>query len=311
MWGVGRKVAQRALTSQALERRISQLAARQHGNVTHPQLLELGLSRGAIKRRTSNGRLHPIHRGVYGLGRPAKTARERASAALLACGDDALLSHASALALWDLRDWPYGIEVTVPRDRRPPGIIVHRCCTLLPRDVRRRQGLRVTSPARTLLDCAPHLTPRALTRAVNDALRVGILRRGALIELLNRCPTHPGAARLAPLAAEQGNPTRSGFEDDFLAFCVRFGLPRPLLNTIVAGHEVDAFFPHERVIVECDGWSFHRERDAFERDRDRDADALAQGIVTVRITWERLHHRAQAEAQRLAAILTARKRDAA
>ncbi len=287
------------------------LANRQHGNITRGQLLQLGFGEDAIEYRTRKGALHRMHRGVYAVGRPARTALELASAAVLACGPDALLSHESALALWDLKGWPYRIAVTVPGDRRQPGIAIHRCSTLTPRDVRRCQGLRVTSPARTLLDCAPRLTARALARAVNDALRARLLNRGQLSELLRRCSTHPGAARLAPLAAEQGNATRSGFEDDFLAFCARYGLPRPLINTIVAGHEVDAYFPHERVIVECDGWSFHRDRNAFERDRERDADALTHGIVTIRITWERLQNRAKAEAQRLATILSARRRNAA
>ncbi len=255
--------------------------------MTRQQLVGLGLSERSIDHRGRKGALHRVHRGVYAVGRPATTALERASAAVLACGPDALLSHKSALALGNLKGWPYRIEVTVPGDRRRPGITVHRCSTLTPRDVRRCRGLRVTTPARTLLDCAPRLTARALTRAVNDALRARLLKRGRLSELLRRCSTHPGAARLAPLAAEQGNATRSrsGFEDDFLAFCARYGLPRPLINPIVAGHEVDAYFPRERVIVECDGWSFHRDREAFERDRERDADALTHGIVTIRITW--------------------------
>jgi very-short-patch-repair endonuclease len=100
-----------------------------------------------------------------------------------------------------------------------------------------------------------------------------------------------------------GNPTRSRFEIDFLEFCARHGLPRPLTNTRVAGREVDALFADQRLIVEVDGWEFHNDRDAFESDRERDAASLEAGYRTLRITWERLHERADAEAARLRRML--------
>ncbi len=102
-----------------------------------------------------------------------------------------------------------------------------------------------------------------------------------------------------------GNPDPLVLEDDFLQFCERFGLPRPLVNTRVAGHEVDALFPAHRLIVELDGWEFHSDRGAFESDRDRDADTLAAGFSTLRITHERLTVTPDAEADRLRRILSA------
>jgi very-short-patch-repair endonuclease len=75
----------------------------------------------------------------------------------------------------------------------------------------------------------------------------------------------------------------------------------------VAGYEVDALFEAEQLIVELDGWAFHADRDAFERDRDRDADTLAAGCATVRITWERMRRAPAQEAARLQAILTGRR----
>lgn len=103
------------------------------------------------------------------------------------------------------------------------------------------------------------------------------------------------------------SPTRSEFEDDFLEFCERFGLPRPLINTIVGGYEVDALFAAEQVIVELDGWEFHRDRGSFESDRNRDADTLAGGLVTVRITRERFNATPDNEAARLQRILEQRR----
>ena len=117
---------------------------------------------------------------------------------------------------------------------------------------------------------------------------------------------HP-AQRLQPFIGATDGPTRSEFENAFLAFCARYGLPRPRVNTIVAGHEADAYFEAERLIVELDGWQFHSSRASFESDRDRDANALAKGIGTVRITWERLIDRPQPEAARLHKILEQRR----
>jgi very-short-patch-repair endonuclease len=121
--------------------------------------------------------------------------------------------------------------------------------------------------------------------------------------MCHRFPTHAGARLLRPFADLDDGPTRSGFEDDFRAFCRRFGLPRPRVNVRVAGHEVDALFAAQRLIVETDGWSFHRDRRTFESDRDRDADTLAAGFRTLRITWDRMHDAPNREAERLRQIL--------
>jgi hypothetical protein len=284
-----------------IDARIAAIAGRQHGNITHAQLIALGLSESQVYYRVKVGRLHRVHRGVHAVGRPPKTALEHAAAAVLACGPGAVLSHRSALALWGLGKWTRTIEVTAPGDHRPKGIRAHRASGLAPRDGRTHQGIRVTSPARTLLDCAPSLTDRALSRAANDARRSpqARLRIHHLADVVARFPYHPGAARLKPLLRVKGGPTRSEWEDAFPAFCERHGLPEPVMSTRVAGHEVDALFPAVRVIVELDGWDFHSDREAFESDRDRDADTLAAGYHTVRITWERMHERGAREAARL------------
>jgi very-short-patch-repair endonuclease len=288
----------------SLDLAISRVAARQHGNVTRSRVLALGGDDYAIYHRVRTGRLHRVYPGVYGVGRLPKTALERASAAVLACGEEAMLSGISGLALWGFtKRWPRFPEVTVTGDRRPKGITVHRSRTLTRQDIRRHQGIPVTSPARTILDCAPRLTDVQLTRVVNEALLSGHLRRSHLAELLVRCPS----ARLLPFVDTTAGPTRSEFEDTFKRFCKRFGLPQPQFNVKVCGYEVDAYFEPEKVIVELDGWQFHSSRASFENDRRRDANTLAHGIVTVRITWARLMREPQAEAARLLKILQARR----
>ena len=294
-----------------LDRSTAAIAERQHGNVTRTQLLAMGLTRHQIDHRVRLGRLHSVHRGVYAVGRPPRTALERASAAVLACGPGAALSHTSALALWGLTRWPWTMSVTASTGRHHPEIRIHRSRKLLPRDFRRHNGIRVTSPARTLLDCAPLLRRNGLARAVNEARHLKHLRLGDLADVVERFPRHPGARLLVPFVNAKGGPTRSGWEDDFPAFCHRFGLPEPVMAAEVAGYTVDALFPEERVIVELDGWEFHSTKESFEKDRERDATTLAAGFVTVRVTWERIDGGAKAEAGRLDKILRQRRPRAA
>jgi Transcriptional regulator, AbiEi antitoxin/Protein of unknown function (DUF559) len=294
---------------EAIDRRIAALAKRQRGYVTRPQLMHLGLGSEAIKYRLGAGRLLPVYAGVYAVGHLPMLPQDRAFGALLACGPGAVLSHGSAATVWGVfKQWEMPFEVTARSAHRRPGLRVHRA-SLLRTDITRQVGLRVTSPARTVIDVAPRLTNKALRRAVNELQRSGHLRMHELASVLARCPRHPGAAPLRPFLETSDGPTRSDFEDDFLAFTVRFGLPRPQVNVLVHGYEVDAWFPQARVIVELDGWRDHSRRDRFEADRDRDAEMLARGIVTMRITWERFVRFPEREAERLRRVL--RSRDAA
>src|SRR3954470_1025201 len=121
-----------------LDGAVGSLAARQHGVVSRGQLRELGLADSAIGYRIASGRLHRVHRGVFAVGHRLLTARGRWSAAVLACGPGAVLSHASAAALWELRPSPaVSLDVTIRRTGRltRPGIRIHRPRTLPPAEV--------------------------------------------------------------------------------------------------------------------------------------------------------------------------------
>jgi predicted transcriptional regulator of viral defense system len=147
------------------DRAVARLAAAQHGVVTATQLVRTGLSRGAIAHRVAQGRLHRVHHGVYLVGHPIPPALARETAALLACGDGAVLSHRSAGKLWALLDADGSVDVTVLKEGKGrAGIRIHRTACLETRDIKRRHGLPLTSPARTLLDLAEVLTPRELER---------------------------------------------------------------------------------------------------------------------------------------------------
>jgi hypothetical protein len=270
------------------------------------QLVAVGLSDRAIHHRVRVGRLFRVYRGVYAVGRPPKTALEFASAALLACGPGAALGHGSGMALWGFwKVWPKPFEVTFFKgDRRPKHVKHHHPTGLTHEDIRRYNGLWVTSPARTLLDVAPVQTRKQRARAVSAARLSHHLKLRALRETLARFPNHPGTPLLLPLAQATGNPTRSLQEDDFPSWCRRSGLPVPLLNEIIAGYEVDAVFLREKVIVELDSWDYHQDRYSFEVDRLRDSVTTAAGFVTVRLTQERW---TPEEADRLKKILDLRR----
>jgi hypothetical protein len=284
---------------------VQKLIYAQSGNVARRQLLALGVSRGAIQHESRLGTLVTRYHGVYCQAPARQDAQARIAAAVLAGGPDAVASHASAAFLWgfvSLYEPPPEITLT-QGDRRPRHILTHRCPSLQPRDVTHQRGVPTTTRARTALDLAPRLTKKQLTRLVNDGRRDGHLRLDALHDIINRNPLHPGTKLLRPFVESTSNPTNSGFEDDFIAFTEKYGLPTPLINATVNGKQVDAYFPDHTLIVECDGWAFHKDRAAFEDDRERDAHQLAHGIATVRITKKRLKQRPDREANRLTTIL--------
>jgi hypothetical protein len=198
------------------------------------------------------------------------------------------------------------------RRHRPPrvritGIRTHRVKDLIRSDIRWTLGTRVISPALALLDSAASLTPRVRARAVNDARNRNLIHVDALAETLDRFRHHPGRKLLLTFVEHGSGPTDSELEDDLFPFCVRYGFPLPETNVYVAGHRVDALFPVEKVIIECDGWRFDNTRAAFETDRDRDADTLEADHVTIRLTKRRLRGDPDREAERLHNILRARR----
>jgi predicted transcriptional regulator of viral defense system len=134
---------------------IARLAERQHGVVSLSQLNALGLGKAAVAKRAANGRLHRVHRGVYAVGHGRLTLPGRWMAAVLACGQKAVLSHRSAAGLWSLRpDNRANTDVSLPSRsaRSRPGIDVHRSVTLTPADRTVKDGIPCTTLARTLLD---------------------------------------------------------------------------------------------------------------------------------------------------------------
>ena len=266
---------------------VAELAARQHGVVAHSQLIALGFSRPGVQRRLRAGRLHSLHRGVYSVGHRLLSMNGRWMAAVLSCGDDALLSHRTAAALWQMLPSTGGqIDVTASTRRRRPGVVVHEGHH---DDRTVVEGIPVTTVARTLLDLA-EAAPARLERALEAAERMGFFDLRKVESLMDRNPGRRGSRVLEAALDSYRDPslTRSELERRFLRLCRRAGLPAPATNIWIAGQEVDAVWCGKRLAVELDSHEFHRTRAAFERDRVRDGDLQLAGYRVLRVTHRRL-----------------------
>jgi hypothetical protein len=130
------------------------LASRQYGVVSRGQLLEIGLTPKMIRRRLEAGRLHVLHRGVYAVGHTRIPQEGRWLAAVLACGEGAVLSHRSAAALWGIRPYSGAIEVTARHAHRRGRLLVARRSPLDPSERTEHRAVPCTTPERTLIDFA-------------------------------------------------------------------------------------------------------------------------------------------------------------
>lgn len=256
--------------------------------VTRRQLVELGLSEAAIRHRVSTGRLHPLHAAVYAVGRRELGRDGQLLAAVLTCGEGAVLSHASAGELWGITRRGAGpIEVTVPPGRAPRrvGLRVHRRRDLPEADRARRRGIPVTAPVRTLIDLATSISLRSLEAAVNEADKADLVDPERLRAALSIRSGQKGVRPLRQLLDRRTFAlTDSALERRFLPLARSAGLPRPETRAVIEGFRVDFLWRALGLIVETDGLRYHRTAAAQERDRKRDQAHAAAGYTTLRFT---------------------------
>jgi very-short-patch-repair endonuclease len=271
----------------SLDVRIRRVAMQHNGVITWDQLVDAGVSRRAIAHRVATERLYRHHTGVYLLDPPDQASRiTLLTAAVAACGPDSVLSHRSAAELWGLLDpRPGDVDVTVI-GRNPGvrgGVRRHRSRTLTPGEIRTKRGIRVTSPARTVLDSAGDPD---LEELLGNALATNLVTIRKLDLAIAENPSRAGGQRVHRILHQEGGPrrTRSWGERRLLALIRQAGLPVPITNTMLNGYQVDAVWPEHRLVVEVDGWDFHRGRRAFETDRARDAAHVAAGYRVIRFT---------------------------
>lgn len=285
------------LESQALWK----LVRRQHGVVAHGQLVAAGLSAKAIKHRVAKGRLYRVRVGIYAVGRPELTRHGRWMGAVLACGPDAVLSHASAAALLRIEDRESRITISLPstRDVRPAGLRVRRS-DLARCDVGTCNAIPVTSPARTLIDLAAEIPTRRLEAAINAADKHDLIDPEALREEVARRPGVRGVPALRRLLDRHTFVlTDSELERRFLPIAHRAGLPRPETGVWLNRFKVDFFWPGLGLVVETDGQRYHRTAIQQTRDRRREHAHAEAGLYSLRFS----HHQVRYEPERVAATL--------
>ena len=283
------------------------LARSQHGVVTRGQLLELGFGPQSIKHRVAKGRLHPMWRGVYAIGRPQVGVYGRWMGAVLCCGPAAVLSHESAAALWEMRSTQRReIEVSVPvgARRRREGIVVHRRAVLSANERTQHHAIPVTTPVCTLIDLAARLGQTHLEAAINEADKRDLTDPEALRAALDDVVApRPGLAALRrTLDRRTFTLTDSELERRFLPVVRRAGLPQPQTGRGLNGFRVDFHWPDLRLVVETDGLRYHRTPAQQARDRVRDQAHAAAGLTTLRFTHAQITQDARHVQATLAAV---------
>jgi very-short-patch-repair endonuclease len=233
-------------------------------------------------------------------------------AAVLACGGGAVISHHTAAYRWQLLPYPAQqrpVDITVAGryPGRRAGIKVHRVVSLDRRDFWVRDAIPITTPARTLLDLAAVASPDELDRAFAEAQVLRLVDARGIEDQLERNPARAGVRALRALIDAPPAPTRSEAERRFLRLIRAAGLPEPRVNARVGRYQVDFLWPEHRLAVEIDGYTYHANHRAFERDRDRDAALAAAGYLVLRVTWRHLTRQPERVAARVAAALAVRQ----
>jgi very-short-patch-repair endonuclease len=278
--------------------------------VSRAQLLAMGFTPAQVKGRLQRGLLHRVHRDVFAVGHERLVAHARLVAALLTCGPDAFLSHRTAAAVWGLHEVnPRHIDVTVSGENPPirSGLVMHRTARSPDRaDVLMRNGLRVSSVSRLLIELAATETPAELDRLITEAVRKRILDLGALEAALERHPRWPGMSKLkAALRDYRPRPDRkSSLERAFDKLIKATDVPPPRRNVIVDGWELDCYWPDVKLAVELDGRPYHIAVRDMERDKRKDAKLLRLGISVLRITDLRMELEPQAVLADVRALTT-------
>jgi Protein of unknown function (DUF559) len=293
-----------------------ELAGRQHGIVARRQLLALGFSAREIEHRVARGRLHLVMRGVYAVGWPEMTEKRRWMAAVLACGEDAALSHRSAAALWKIGSERTGTtDVSVRRRTRlrRDGLWVRARPALAETDIVLRAGVPVTSISMTLIDLATELGPAGIERAVNEADKRDLIDPEALRVTLDDHAGEPGVRPLRSLLDKHTfRLSDSDLEILFRPISEAAGLPMPLSKQIVNDFEVDFYWPDLGLVVETDGLRYHRTPSTQTRDARRDRAHTLAGMTPLRFTHYEIKYERSGVRQtlaRAAGLLRKRRQD--
>jgi very-short-patch-repair endonuclease len=295
--------------ARTVERVLARIARSQHGVVTRKQLLDAGVSSDEIKWRLREGALLPVHRGVYRVGHRAPSIDARYMAAVLACGDGALLCGRAAAHLWGLvRGSAPPPEVIAPTERRVKGVETRRHRRGEAQQGTKHHGIPVTTVPSTLVDLSSLLSLPDLARACHEAGVKYDTTPGQVEAELKRRPTAPGAKNLRKVLTGEQRVTLSALERTFLERLEEAGLPLPETNRSASGRRVDCRWPTHNLTVELDSYRYHRSRHAWELDRRREREARARGDEFCRFTHDDVFEAPDRVLDELSVLLRVAKR---
>jgi very-short-patch-repair endonuclease len=305
------------------DRTIAALARDQEGVLSRAQLLDRGIHRSSIQRRIDAGVLVSLYPGVYAHGQGSLTESAAALAAVLACGEGALLAYGSAIELRKLLERAGGNcwHVTIPH-RKPTGpnaieslrrglrpIRVHFTSVLFDGEPTVFAGVPITSVERSLIDFAAHAGEHELARAFDEALIAGLSTREQIAGAVALHRHRPGRRRILALLERDAPPalTLSHAERVLVELLRNAGVDGFETNARVGPYQVDVLWRAARLIVEVDGAAFHGVDFRHERDTRRDADLAAQGYLVIRVTARELAQHPGRAVTRIARTLALRQ----
>lgn len=282
--------------------------------MSRDQLRTLGLGDRAISHALERGWLKPVFHGVFAVGHEHLTVNARLLAATMACGPGSVVSHGTAAWLLGLRDWrPKEIDVIAPVEagRKIAGVRRRFVPPPVGGEVWRRNGVPVTSPARTIVDCAGILDAREVSGLIEQAAVEGMLDIVAIDRILDG-PRRRGTKKLLRALApwrryRRGIKIRSRMEAKLLPLLTEAALPIPQTNAKLrlAGkvYEVDFLWREQKLVVETDGGRFHDNPAAGGRDSDRNHALARAGYRLPRLGWEDLRDRPDSTMREIARLL--------
>jgi very-short-patch-repair endonuclease len=290
------------------------LASNQQGLVSREQLRGLEMGDRAISHALARGWLRPVFHGVFAVGHEHLTVYARMLAATMACGDGSVVSHGTAAWLLGLRDWrPKEVDLIAPVEagRKIAGIRRRFVPPPVGAEIWRRHGVPLTSPARTIVDCAGILDAGGVGELIEEAAVQGLLDVPAIDRVLDG-PRRRGSDRLLRAVApwrryRRGIKIRSRMEAKLLPLLTEAALPIPRTNAKLrlAGkvYEVDFLWREQKLVVETDGGRFHDNPAAGARDSDRNHALGSAGYRLPRLGWEDLRDRPDATMREIARLL--------
>lgn len=271
--------------------------ARRNGGVfTTREAMALGLSTSTLQRRVADGVFVRVNRGVLALPGTATRPDLAMRAALRTL--NAVVSHQSAAHIHELEPILESSQPSVTVSHRSthsfPGVTVHQSTDLLDEHTQYIDGMRVTTPVRTLVDLSKVLGRRRLARVVEQALvsrKVDIDDLADLVSSLSR-RGKVGMKRMHRVLDDltgQSVP-ETELERILVDLIVDAGLPEPIKQFSAPwlkplNGRVDLAYPDYTIVIEADSRRWHGSFDAFETDRIRDNAAQIAGWIVLRITW--------------------------